>query len=97
MKAVSKASVLATLLLLAACATTGGAPMDMRDADVEKRVEANGDTVEEFRVSGQLRMVRITPVRGPAYYLYDRDGTGRFTSDRSRDDVSPVYWKLYGW
>ncbi len=90
--------MLLSLLALAGCASTGGtadAPVDVSGADVAKRTLENGDTVEEYRISGQLRMVKVTPVRGAPYYLYDRNGDGRMDNDK--DGVSPVYWKLYSW
>lgn len=93
-----KTLMLAGLLLLAGCATTGGAgspPVDVTGAEVAKRTLDNGDTVEEYRVGGQLRMVKVSPSKGPAYYMYDRNGDGRMDSDK--DGVSPVYWKLYSW
>ena len=63
------------------------------------RTETNGDVVEEYRVAGQLRMVKVTPSRGPAYYLMDENGDGRLDRSKgaSEKDISPVYWKLYGW
>ncbi|HBK46179.1 MAG TPA: DUF2782 domain-containing protein [Xanthomonadaceae bacterium] len=89
--------LLASLLLLGGCATTGpdGAPMSLRDADVTSKTMDNGDKIDEYRVAGQLRMVKITPSRGAPYYLYDKDGDGRF--DNQKDGVAPVYWKLYSW
>ncbi|MGV8960220.1 MAG: DUF2782 domain-containing protein [Stenotrophomonas sp.] len=90
--------LLFSLLALAGCASTGGlgdAPVDVRGADVAKRTQDNGDTVEEYRINGQLRMVKVTPARGAPYYIYDRNGDGRMDSDK--DGVSPVYWKLYSW
>jgi hypothetical protein len=92
-----KTLLLAGLLVLAGCATNGGGggPVDVSGADVSKRALDNGDTVEEFRVGGQLRMVKVTPSRGAPYYMYDRDGDGRMDNDK--DGVSPVYWKLYSW
>jgi len=84
--------------LLAACATSGGAgmpPVDVAGADIAQRTLDNGDVVEEYRVSGQLRMVKVTPARGAPYYLYDKNGDGRMDNDR--DGISPVYWKLYSW
>ena len=90
------------LLVLAGCASMAsqGEPnMDLADAQVAVRTEANGDVIEEYRVAGQLRMVKVTPSRGATYYLMDENGDGRL--DRSKGagekDVSPVYWKLYGW
>ncbi len=57
----------------------------------------NGDRIEEYRVNGRLTMVKITPTRGPAYWLHDSDGDGRLDgSDRSQP-VAPVYWTLYEW
>jgi len=35
------------------------------------------------------------PSRGPAYFLYDRDGDGSIDGDR--DDVPQTYFKLFGW
>ncbi len=90
---------LTLLLALAGCATNDAAMddpgMDLAGAQVAVRTEANGDVIEEYRVGTQLRMVKVTPARGAPYYLMDRNGDGRM--DDRRGDVSPVYWKLYGW
>ena len=96
-----KTLMLTTLLALAlaGCATgAGGAgapPVDVAGAEIAQRTLDNGDVLEEYRVSGQLRMVKVTPARGAPYYLYDRNGDGRMDNDK--DGVSPVYWKLYSW
>ncbi len=93
-----KILLLAAVLALAGCASTGGGgmpPVDVSGADVSRRSLDNGDTIEEYRVSGQLRMVKVTPARGAPYYMYDGNGDGRL--DSNRDGVSPVYWKLYSW
>ncbi len=84
---------------LAGCATNGAMPgdpgFDVSAADVAVRTQSNGDVIEEFRMGGQLRMVRVTPFRGAPYYLVDRDGSGKLQpEDRN---VSPVYWELYRW
>ena len=95
-----KLPALALLLCLAGCATTAGAQLteaDLANADVAVRTEANGDVITEYRVAGQLRMVKVTPARGAAYYLYDSDGDGRLDKSKDNSDISPVYWKLYGW
>lgn len=82
---------------LAACATMDQ-PADptagLENVDVTRQVAENGDVIEQYRVAGQLRVVKVTPARGPVYYLMDNDGDGR------PDDgapVSPVYWKLFDW
>src|SRR5688500_6646823 len=95
----------ALLLLagLAGCASMGGdtsatAGVEIpADAVESTRTESNGDIVSEYRVGGRLAVVKITPARGPVYYLTDTDGDGRI--DRNRDGTrdTPVYFKLYGW
>ena len=94
-KPIPTAVALAAILALAGCASTG-TPVDVTGADVATRTLANGDVLEEYRVAGQLRMVRITPVRGPAYYLYDRDGDGALDRDDA-DKLPQTYWKLFSW
>jgi len=92
------AGLFAILLLAPGCATTADVADDptvgLENADVVTRTEPNGDVVSEYRVAGQLQVVKVVPARGPTYYLIDRDG------DRRPDDegpVSPVYWKLFDW
>lgn len=96
-----KALMIVPLLVLAGCSSMGSmqaAPgMDLADSEVAVRTETNGDVIEEYRVAGQLRMVKITPSRGAAYYLMDENGDGRLDKSKAGVDVSPVYWKLYGW
>jgi len=61
------------------------------------RVEQNGDRVEEYRQNGVIYMVKVTPERGPAYYLHDSNGNGRLERNDTLPKVSPVYWTLYEW
>ena len=93
-------SVLALAALLpAACATVdpNAPPPVPANAAESTRTEATGDVVTEYRVNGALAMVRISPKRGPVYYLVDSDGDGHLdvTPHGTRD--TPVYFKLYEW
>ena len=95
-----KALLLAPLLLLAACATgmdanPAGMPAIPADATEAVRTEANGDVITEYRVGGQVRVVKVQPPRGPAYYLYDRDG--QIISTREGDDSPQTYFRLFEW
>ena len=91
--------------LLGACATggaalpgsqgTGDAPAIPDEAVAAVRTEGNGDVVTEYRVQGQLRMVKVVPVRGPAYYLVDRDGDGHM--DPAKGEVPTTWFKLFSW
>ena len=96
-----------SIALLAACLaslTTGCLSLQDSDptaglegATVTTRSGENGDVIEEYRVAGQLKVVKITPLRGAPYYLMDRDGDGHLDSSKGEGPVSPVYWKLFGW
>jgi hypothetical protein len=62
------------------------------------RSTEDGDRIEEYSEGGKIYMVRVTPVRGPPYTLYDDDRNGRL--DRASADenaISPVYWTIYEW
>ena len=85
------------LLALAACASPGAGPEIPVDAVEAIRTESNGDVIAEYRVASQLRVVKVTPVRGPVYYLIDRNGDGRLDASEGEGPVSPVYYKLYEW
>ncbi|MCU7927816.1 MAG: DUF2782 domain-containing protein [Candidatus Thiodiazotropha sp. (ex Dulcina madagascariensis)] len=55
-------------------------------------------TIYEYRINGQLYMVKVQPDSGPAYYMVDRDGDGEFDS-RSNDptNISVPQWILMRW
>jgi hypothetical protein len=84
---------LSAALLLSACATGGSEPQIPANAVSNVHTEANGDVIEEYRVAGRLHTVKVTPARGPTYYLIDADGDGRI--DNTKDGISPVYFKLF--
>jgi hypothetical protein len=88
----------ALVLMLAGCASMG--PTDptaeLEDADVTTRM-VDGDRIEEYRIQGQLHVVKVTPQRGPPYYLIDSNGDGRLDSSEGEGPVSPVMWKLFEW
>jgi hypothetical protein len=84
------------LFALSACATSGRHQASAEippDAVSATKVAPNGDEVTEYRVAGQLRVVKVQPKNGPTYYLYDRNGDGK----PDGDNISPVYFKLFEW
>ncbi|MBP6798088.1 MAG: DUF2782 domain-containing protein [Luteimonas sp.] len=96
MRLVPPALLLPLALALAACATTADPAIDIPPDAVENtRTEANGDVITEYRVAGQLRMVRVQPSRGPAYYLYERNG--QLLSTKAGDNPPQTYFKLFSW
>jgi len=62
--------------------------------------EREGERIEEYSQNGRVYMVKIVPIKGPAYYYLDEDGDGQLElreSDRAHGPVRPVYWKLKEW
>ena len=91
-------TALLAALALAGCATTGDTDptANLEGAEVTTRT-VDGDRIEEYRVQGQLQVVKVTPQRGKTYYLIDRNGDGRLDSSKGEGPVSPVMWKLFQW
>ena len=56
-------------------------------------------TIEEYRVNGRLRYVKIIPKIGKPYYLVDKDGDGELETRHSDlDGIPPVNeWILLQW
>jgi len=56
------------------------------------------EVIEEYRVSGQLYMVRITPRSGPPYFLIDTDGDGSLETRRNELSNPEIpQWVLFRW
>ncbi|MCL1635010.1 DUF2782 domain-containing protein [Luteimonas sp. SX5] len=92
-----RAGALSAALLLGACATFAGGDASVpipADAQRSMHTEPNGDVIEEYRVAGRLHTVKVTPARGPTYYLTDADGDGQIDNNK-QDGISPVYFKLF--
>jgi len=56
--------------------------------------------IEEYRLNGQVYMVKITPKGGIPYYYIDTNGDGKLELDmdqRAMNPVQPVYWKVKEW
>ena len=78
-------------------------PPKVPNEEIEPSVvitEREGQRIEEYTQNGRVYMVKIIPVKGPAYYYLDEDGDGALElreSDRKLNPVQPVYWKLKEW
>jgi len=56
--------------------------------------------IEEYRLDGQIYMVKVTPRGGIPYYYIDTNGDGRLELDMDQsamNPVQPVYWKVKEW
>ncbi|MDH3693652.1 MAG: DUF2782 domain-containing protein, partial [Gammaproteobacteria bacterium] len=56
-------------------------------------------SIEEFRISNRLRVMKIDPDDGPAYYLKDQTGDVRMddSHDSMEEDVNLRKWRLGKW
>ena len=75
-------------------------PMPSTDSAPEPEVtilKRGEDTVQEYRISGKLYMIKVTPPHGVPYYLIDHEGNGVMT----RQDVMPTLavpmWVIKSW
>ncbi|MDR2000594.1 MAG: DUF2782 domain-containing protein [Zoogloeaceae bacterium] len=48
-------------------------------------IKRGEDTVEEYRINGQLYMMKVTPPHGKPYYLVNNKGDGKWLR---QDDLS---------
>jgi hypothetical protein len=66
------------------------------DASLEPQVtikKRDRETVQEYRISGRLYMIKVTPEHGVPYYLVDDLGDGRMIRRESLDgSVRPPMW-----
>ena len=62
-------------------------------------IERKEETVREYRLNGQLYMVKITPSKGKPYYMVDTDGDGTLDTRRTdvKSDPSVPQWILFSW
>ncbi|MBI5461862.1 MAG: DUF2782 domain-containing protein [Gammaproteobacteria bacterium] len=56
-------------------------------------------TVEEYRINGQLYMIKVTPSKGVPYYLVDADGDGNLETQRNELDPKILVpsWVIFRW
>jgi hypothetical protein len=78
-------------------------PPKIQQEQIEPTVtirEEEGSRIEEYRLDGQVYMVKVTPEGGIPYYYMDNDGDGRLELDITQstpNPVQPVYWKVGEW
>lgn len=58
-------------------------------------IEKDGDVIEEYRVNGQLYMMKITPKHGKPYYMHKEDQEGGWTMIGPNEPLSVPKWTLF--
>ena len=71
-------------------------PVEEPEVTIIKR---DDQTIEEYRVKGQLYMIKVVPVVGPPYYLIDSTGDGSLNMRRNDLDPGLVVpsWMIFRW
>jgi len=61
-------------------------------------METDKGTIYEYRLNGNLYMVKVQPVAGPPYYLLDTDGDGEMDVRENRIWNNHIpQWVLFSW
>lgn len=58
-------------------------------------VKKKGETIEEYRVNGQLYMMKVTPEHGVPYYLHKEDQEGIWINDGPNKPVAIPKWTIF--
>jgi hypothetical protein len=58
-------------------------------------IKKNGETVEEYRINGQLYMMKITPAHGVPYYMHKEDQDGGWLMDGPNPPLIVPKWTIF--
>lgn len=78
-------------------------PPKVQQEQIEPTVtirEEENRLIEEYRMNGQIYMVKVTPKGGIPFYYIDTDGDGKLELDvdqQAMNPVQPVHWKIKEW
>lgn len=58
-------------------------------------IKKNGETIEEYRINGQLYMMKITPAHGVPYYMHKEDQEGGWVMDGPTQPLIIPKWTIF--
>lgn len=58
-------------------------------------VKKNGETIEEYRINGQLYMMKVTPAHGVPYYMHKEDQEGGWVMDGPNPPLIIPKWTIF--
>jgi Protein of unknown function (DUF2782) len=77
-------------------AIVDGNPADESTLEPEVTIrKKDTETVEEYRINGQLYMMKVTPNHGVPYYLHKDDQDGSWINDGPTKPFSIPKWILF--
>lgn len=68
---------------------------DNPDAPQITIVKKDGETIEEYRIGGELYMMKVTPAHGVPYYMHKEDRDGGWTNIGPNPPLSIPKWTLF--
>lgn len=70
-----------------------GQPMDAPEILIKK--DRSGKLVEEYRVNGELYLIKVTLKSGKSYYLHRHEKNGTWTNIGPNPPLSVPQWVLF--
>lgn len=74
---------------------TDGEPLDDA-AEPKITIRKKGaDTIEEYRINGEMYMMKVTPAHGVPYYLHKEDSEGGWVNTGPNKPLSIPKWIIF--
>ena len=91
-------NLLITIVIISSSLNMAWAAEDQLEPEVTI-VQRGENVVEEYRLNGNLFMIKITPSKGMPYYLVDSDGDGMLETRRNSVDPEVIVprWTIFEW
>ncbi len=58
-------------------------------------VKKGKETIEEYRINGELYMMKVTPANGKPYYMHKDDQNGGWINDGPSQPLSVPKWVIF--
>lgn len=58
-------------------------------------VKKGKETIEEYRINGELYMMKVTPANGKPYYMHKDDQNGGWINDGPSQPLSIPKWVIF--
>lgn len=71
---------------------TDGEPLEEPQITIRKKGK---DTIEEYRINGELYMMKVTPEHGVPYYLHKEDQEGGWTNVGPNKPLAIPKWIIF--
>ena len=76
---------------------TGNSP-DRDEGSLEPQItirKKGSETIQEYRINGEMYMMKVTPAHGVPYYLHKEDSNGVWINDGPNPPLSVPKWILF--